>query len=568
MVAAERASSIEEFLPWADDEPPSPAANGALVAVESRVPAHDLAIEEAIVGGLLRGDERLITVARGLPPEALYSGALTRIYRVCLDLVHEGLEPTLTLVGDRLRIAGRLAEVGQMAELTRLVGAAPVPAPREAREWVAIVLRHWRARRMTELGHRLTSEGYAGSDPDTVTAEASAELTAIAASGAPAGNPLAARLASVDAAWLAEPPPAREYLARDTRTGRGALVAHGVALLVAAGGSGKSYATISLALAVASGTPWCGCLQPERPARVLLASAEDPGDEVRRRLYHTARSARIETIAPGAIEVLDLHDAVCPLLDRDLRPTEHARALVELVRAQGPFGLVVVDPLARLAGAPIDADNSAAGALVSVLEEVATAAGGLVLAVHHTSLHARRSATIDATAIRGPTALGDSSRLVMLLTVDEVDHGDADVDARLGELVTMRLVKRNHVPPWEPIELRRGEHGELLPLDAPDRDMVDRARSAADPKIARESECLAREAAEDDAVLRIVADRPGIAGRDLERALRAALRCGEGRASVAIARMLPRLVTRPGPRRARLHYSPGATVPGDASEGA
>jgi RecA-family ATPase len=265
--------------------------------------------------------------------------------------------------------------------------------------------------------------------------------------------------------------------------------------------------------------------------------------------------------------VLDLHDAVCPLLDADGLATDHAAAIVALVRERGPFALVVVDPLARLAGASIDADNGAAGALVSVLEEVATAAGGLVLAVHHTSLNARRNGTTDATAIRGATGLGDSARLVMLLSVQDLDHGDADVDARLGEVVTLRLVKRNHVPAWEPVELRRGEHGELLALDASDVERVEQARAAASPsqrEATRRSEREAtrgahdgaadakrqkREAAEGEKVARedaaaraILAERGDqLSCREWYAAMRARLEhCSKDRAEAARERVRPR----------------------------
>jgi RecA-family ATPase len=375
------------------------------------------------------------------------------------------------------------------------------------------------------------------------------------------GGTLEARLASVDLSWLREQPAPREYLARDVRSGRGAIIARGVSLLGAAGGAGKSFLTMSLAVAVATGTPWVGCMTIERPGRVLIVTAEDPREEVRRRIFEVARAQHVDEIEAGAIEVLDLHDVLFPLLDGESRATEHAAALETFVRTRGPFGLVVADPLARLAGAPIDADNVASGALISVLERLATAADGLVLAVHHTSLAARRAGDTGATAFRGATGLVDSARLAMLLSVEELEHEDVDINDRLGEIVTLRLVKKNHVSAWKPVELRRGEQGVLLPLDAQDRELVAQARASEDPQVARQEASATRTAAEDAAVLRIVGERPGISTRDLEHALRAAVHCGEQRANVAIARVLPKLATRSGPRRARLHYLPGATVP-------
>jgi hypothetical protein len=391
-----------------------------------------------------------------------------------------------------------------------------------------------------------------------------------AASDAPGGASapppsLAARLVAVEPGWLTAAPPPREYLAIDSRTGRGALPARGVGVLGAAGGAGKSYLTIALALAVASGADWIGVMRIARAARTLLVSGEEPTDEIRRRLYHVAGSAHVTSLAEGAIDVLDLHDVHAPLLTPDAQPTEHAAALVSLARERGPYALVVVDPLARLAGAPIDADNVAAGALVSTLERVATAAGGLVLAVHHTSLAARRSGDVGATALRGATGLGDSARMVLTVGVERIEHGDADVADRLAEIVTVRAAKANSVRVWEPVELRRGEHGELLPLDEADRAMVVQARRRADPVAARREaremdraarraaheatsaerrrQCTADEATrlarEDEAAAAILAEHgTGITRRDWYAQMRARLgTCSTGRADAAWVRV-------------------------------
>jgi hypothetical protein len=299
---------------------------------------------------------------------------------------------------------------------------------------------------------------------------------------------LSCRIVAVEASWLTEPPPSREYLANDTRTNRGALGARGVALLVAAGGAGKSYASVALAVAVASGTPWLGAFAPCRPGRVLIVSAEEPADEVRRRVYYIAKSAGVTSPEALPIDVLDVHDLHVPLLDATGCPSNYASAIVEIALERGSYALTIVDPLARVAGAPIDVDNVAAGALVAALEAISSAAGGLVLGVHHTDKAARRQGIVDATAVRGASGLGDSARMVMVLSVENLKHDDPLVTARLGEVVLIRCVKANHVRTWEAIELRRGEYGELLPLDAADRSMVNAARRAADPTAARREE--------------------------------------------------------------------------------
>jgi RecA-family ATPase len=286
------------------------------------------------------------------------------------------------------------------------------------------------------------------------------------------------RMQVVDESWLHVKPEPRKYLAIDTRTQLGALDAEGVCLFVAAGGVGKSYATIALALAIASHTPWLGTFQSEAPGRVLIVSAEESTDEIKRRLYYVAQSTGVVSLGAG-IEILDVHNVQVPLLDENYRMTEHAAALVSLVQQRGPYALVVMDPLSRLAGASIDADNVAAGLMVSALEAISSAAKGLVVVAHHTDKVARREGIVDATAVRGATGLGDSARMVMMLSSKRVSD---------EEIITLTRAKANHVPFWKNVELRRGVHGELLPLPPEEGEELQAKQVAQDPARMRAAE--------------------------------------------------------------------------------
>jgi hypothetical protein len=257
---------------------------------------------------------------------------------------------------------------------------------------------------------------------------------------------------------------------------------------------------------------------------------------------------------------VDVDDVHMPLLTPEAAPTEHVAALCALVQARGPYALVVVDPLARISGASIDGDNVAACALITALESIATAAGGLVLGVHHTSQTARRTGLVDATAVRGATGLGDSARMVLVLTSEEIEHGDAGIDARLGEIVTVTRAKANHVGRWEPLQARRGDHGVLTGLDSYDRDMLAAAKAGATPSAKREADRTARTTARHDregvAVVDVVRSRPGIATRDLRAEVMLTLRVGAAAAAGAIDRAVAAELVRAedGPRNSRLHY--------------
>jgi hypothetical protein len=402
-----------------------------------------------------------------------------------------------------------------------------------------------------------------GDDCDEIVgADDGAGPAAIVEAEATPPDPWTSRLVTVSSDWITTAPAPREHLMRDTRTGRGAIESTGVCILGAAGGAGKSYTTIGAAVAVATGTPWLGVLAPERPGHALIVTAEDPADEMRRRIYAHCRALRIPSIPDGAIDIVDVHDVHLPLLDGTSTPTAYALALVEMVRARGPYALVVVDPLARLSGASIDADNVAACALVTVLESIATAARGLVLAPHHTSQGARRGGITDATALRGATALGDSARMVLVLSVAETEHDDIEVAARLGQLVTISLAKANHVRRWDPIRLRRDEHGVLLPLDAQDVAMLaERRETQRETRTtSRATATASRHDDEDRALARILAEQPGIPLRGLRAAMALALAgCSHDAVDLAILRAGPRIRIESGARGARLHYLTGVS---------
>lgn len=382
---------------------------------------------------------------------------------------------------------------------------------------------------------------------------------------APAPNRLADRLITVDDAWARVAPPPRDYLLSDTRTGRGAMPARGAALLVAAGGAGKSWASIGLAVAIATGSAWAGVMRPMRPGRALIVTAEDPADELRRRIYAQCRAAGIDALPAGAIEIVDVHDVHAPLLTSAGEPSDDARALIELCAGRGPYDLVVVDPIARVAGVSIDADNAMACALVTAMESIATAARGLVLGVHHTSQGARRAGIVDATAARGATGLTDSVRMVMVLATETVDHDDPAIADRLGEIVTIHAAKANHVRRWDPIRLRRATDGVLVPLDAIDGAIVDDARAASSPAVRRRVDRAADRAAQaaeaEAAVVDVVRGSPGVVTRDLRSRVMERLHVGAATATEAIdrARASGRIVATEGRQRATHYHLAGGT---------
>lgn len=162
---------------------------------------------------------------------------------------------------------------------------------------------------------------------------------------------------------------------------------------------GKTWLSLEVAVAVASGRPCLGKFAVPKPGPVLLFCAEDAAHDVRARVggIAKARGVDFDKLAVGWIGVANLH----------LDDHTHRRRLAMTVAAMKPR-LLVLDPLVRLHRGD---ENSAA--------EISELLGFLrgVQRDHHVAIalvhHVRKSGAADpGTALRGSGDLhawGDSN---------------------------------------------------------------------------------------------------------------------------------------------------------------
>lgn len=254
-------------------------------------------------------------------------------------------------------------------------------------------------------------------------------------------------------------PHAREWLVVRPEEGGGrpgVLPLGKVGLLAGAGAAGKSWLTTQLAVAVASGARWVG-LEADTTGKVLLVLGEEEAEEADRRLHHAgemmelsvdqrARAAKNLVVLPMAGRDVALTRSLEDVEPGQLPETPLLHELRRRLDKDGPWALVVLDPLARFAGADVETDNAAATRFVQVLEQVVKAPGTpSVLVTHHTTKTARRegagrSDAAAATAQRGASALTDGVRWQANLEGREHFQGTP-------RLIDFRVVKTNYGPP-------------------------------------------------------------------------------------------------------------------------
>lgn len=202
-----------------------------------------------------------------------------------------------------------------------------------------------------------------------------------------------------------------------------------VGILSAAGGTGKTMALASLALAVATRRPWLqagGMPSGHRetgfgvgtPGRVALLLAEETADEVHRRLFYAGRMMGLGSddlaLAAARVEIFALASVNVALVTEDgeeePRALELVKRLAEIVK-DDPAGwaAVILDPLSRFGGIGAEVDNGHATRAIQALERLTTLPGGPGVLVAH---HERKGNGEDAgqDAVRGSSALVDGAR--------------------------------------------------------------------------------------------------------------------------------------------------------------
>jgi replicative DNA helicase len=132
----------------------------APLAVEARVPPHDLDAEAAVLSAVMVDPGALDKVNEFLRPEHFYSEAHRRVYEAAVELSATGKPVDVVQVATWLRDHERLAQAGGVAYLTEILNAAPAVANVAA--YGRTIHEKWRVRQLILTCQRVTAHGYAG----------------------------------------------------------------------------------------------------------------------------------------------------------------------------------------------------------------------------------------------------------------------------------------------------------------------------------------------------------------------------------------------------------------------
>lgn len=139
--------------------------------VTERLPPHDLAAEEAVLGSVLIDPEALTTVTTILEPRDFFRESHGWIYETCLTLSDRNEAINLVTIAHELQRQERLEAAGGFAYLSELAAATPTSV--HAEYYAQLVQRTSLMRRLIQTAGQIAALAYEGGpDPDAVLSQA------------------------------------------------------------------------------------------------------------------------------------------------------------------------------------------------------------------------------------------------------------------------------------------------------------------------------------------------------------------------------------------------------------
>ncbi|MCG7948048.1 MAG: AAA family ATPase [Candidatus Thiodiazotropha taylori] len=276
-----------------------------------------------------------------------------------------------------------------------------------------------------------------------------------------------------------------------------------VGMIVAPGGTGKSFAMMQLGFSVASGAPYMGHWEIGDIGGVLILAAEDDQDDIHRRL-----EALVDSYIPFfdgdenlKAKYLNLARKNLFILSRvgktnlltvsnghgDVIRTKRVDELADLAKLIPNIRLIIIDPVKRFAGG--DENNPEdMTRFVETMEIIRARTGATILAVHHSNKTAMRSGgALNQEASRGSSALTDAVRwqanLARMHPDDATRYGISDED--IGRYVAFGVAKTNYTAPLGQLWLHRGPGGILQVVELNENAPVGRSDVAHDEALER-----------------------------------------------------------------------------------
>ena len=388
-----------------DDTPP---------LVLRRLP-HNVEAEMALLGAILVDNRAYERVVDFLLPEHFILSDHQKIFAAIVQVIGSAQIADPVTLKTHFENDDDLTAIGGVAYLIKLADCAVTAI--NAGDYGRLLHDLYQRRELIALGEDVVNHAYATDlvEPSSRQIEiAQRRLLTLSEQSATRPGFVADDADTLDAT----PIQPREWLL-------GNLLCRGyVTIVAAAGGAGKTSLAMGWALSLATGRTLTGDHVHHR-SRVLLVTAEDCQDEIRRRLRAARIHHGIDTIGDGWLSVLCLTGSGVTLV----RSSEHGEVAetgaADRIAATARHlrcAVIIVDPLIKLSGAP-ENDNVAVDTVMRLLVRIAQECRVAILALHH--VRKGNATPGDTDAARGAGALIAAARVAVTLTSMSADEATA-----------------------------------------------------------------------------------------------------------------------------------------------
>lgn len=451
-----------------------------MLQAQFKEPPHSKESEMMVLGCMLTSVHALNYCAETLEDSDFYYTEHKIIFDV-LNTAYKNNKPVdLHLVCEELKRQDKLKIVGgagYIAALVQYVGTFTC-----VEEYAKLVKQHSMKRQAIQVGEKLIKRAQDRHelDPLKVILESQEDLKNIERRNYTKDRFPIEFLNEIDKEYLFKEPPKKpmllEYANEDGKT-LGFLPKGIVAMLVGAGGVGKSHLLSQLAISVSTGTPWLGIFYPTKHCgeknrgNVFLGFGENNDEDIKRVLYKASKNLRQHQ--PDFVEedpIIEASKHIAPFsfcgqhaaFIENGQPSAYYRGLKMRLIERAPkdgWALIILDPVSRLLGADAETDNAAATQFIALLEELTLDLPGnpTVLIAHHVNKSSlQQGSTQQQSAARGASALTDGARWQVNLAKGENEEGK-----REETHIIFKMTKTNFTPILEEIKLLKDSDGIL-----------------------------------------------------------------------------------------------------------
>jgi hypothetical protein len=426
--------------------------------------------EMMVLGCMLTGSTSLSIGCKSLSDTDFYFPEHKIIFRTIKSLHNEDKPADVHLTCEELKRQEKLGTVGGILNVTTIAQYAATSVYFD--DDLEILKRLSRTRALLTLSSDISKSVERGGDPGEIIITSQEALKSIERNkGVKDKFPIKFLNEFGENFLLVEPPAKAMLLNYINDYGHivGALPKGIVAMIVGAGGVGKTHLVTQLAIAVATGTPFLNIFNPTaycgqgNQGNVFLGFGENQNDDIHRLLYKTTKRLR-EKGDKQALDTASNHIAAFSFCGQqasfieDGRPSRYFREFKMRLEDKAPengWTLIILDPVSRLLGADAETDNAAATQFIALLEELTIDLPGnpTVLFAHHVNKAAIQSgANQNQTAARGSSALTDGVR-------QQFNYAKDPNDEKGGEL---KMTKSNFTAIMQTIRTIKEEDGFII----------------------------------------------------------------------------------------------------------